>query len=196
MKKTITILTSALLVLACASCQEKKQEKVIIVPPPVEEEVKGPQKMSDTRQERDIEWVGGTYKVMIVRTADTDLPMVKDESTGLEYYDNSIELEITRADGSSFLKRTFHKNDFTSYISNSDYVRQGVLLGIVFDKIENEKLILAASVGAPDVRSDEYVPLVMKIDRMGNISITLDTRMDTEGSETQSPGGITGDEEA
>ena len=47
----------------------------------------------------------------------------------------------------------------------------GALLGIVYVKAEGDYLYFAASVGSPDVTSDEYVPLVLKISRMGSISI-------------------------
>lgn len=48
----------------------------------------------------------------------------------------------------------------------------GALLGIVYVKAEGDYLYFAASVGSPDVTSDEYVPLVLKISRMGSISIS------------------------
>lgn len=194
MKTTINILVCSLLMF-CASCSKKQEKKDIIVPPPAEETAKGPQKMSDTRQERDIEWLGNNYKITIVRAADKDLPMVKDGTSELEYYDNTIKMEILRADGSCFFSRTFHKSDFSQYIHGTSYVKTGVLLGIVFDTIKDDKLYFAASVGAPDVRSDEYVPLIMTINRMGEVHITLDNRMDTE-LESAPSDGITGDEEA
>ncbi len=61
----------------------------------------------------------------------------------------------------------------------------GALLGIVFDKAEGDNLCFAASVGSPDITSDEYLPLVLKISRMGAVSISNDQVLDTE-SDTES----------
>ncbi|MGV2541533.1 DUF4738 domain-containing protein, partial [Bacillus pumilus] len=46
------------------------------------------------------------------------------------------------------------------------------------------RLLFAASVGNPDKSSDEYVPLVLRIDNFGNVTVFKDTRLDTE-SDTQ-----------
>ena len=35
------------------------------------------------------------------------------------------------------------------------------------------------SVGSPDKSSDEYIPLVLKLHRLGSIQITKDTQLDT-----------------
>ena len=45
--------------------------------------------------------------------------------------------------------------------------------------MEGESLRFAASVGSPDRMSDEYEPLVVKISRMGAVSIAKDTKLDT-----------------
>jgi hypothetical protein len=42
---------------------------------------------------------------------------------------------------------------------------------------------MAASVGSPEKASDEFVPLVVKISRMGNVSIYKDTQLDTSMEE-------------
>lgn len=67
-----------------------------------------------------------------------------------------------RSDGSEFFSRTFTKKDFTSYIDKHTQ-DMGALLGIVYVKAEGDYLYFAASVGSPDVTSDECVPLVLKI---------------------------------
>lgn len=177
--------------LTLSSCKEKVVKKDIIVPPPAQEAPKGTQQMSETHQSPNVEWLGSEYKIFIDRKADKGLPKVADEN-GIEYYDNAITLRIQRADGSDFINKTFSKEFFSRYLPNSDYTRNGALLGIVFDKVENDRLTFAASIGSPDVQSDEFIPLIMTINRMGEISVKQDTRMDTE----QPGGGITGDEEA
>ena len=86
-------------------------------------------------------------------------------------------MRVLRSDGSVFFERTFLKSDFTQYIS--DAYAKGALLGVVFDCVEGESLRFAASVGSPDRMSDEYEPLVVKISRMGAVSIAKDTKLDT-----------------
>lgn len=182
--------------LCCLSCKQKEEQKVIIVPPPVEQPKKGVQQMSATRQPSSVEWLGDTYDILIVRNVDKELPKVTDEN-GVVYYDNSISVEIKRSDGSVFFNRIFRKSDFMQYVSHTDYGRHGALLGIVFDTVKDNALTFATSIGSPDVTSDEFVPLIMTISRMGEISVTQDTRMDT-GSDgnADTTGGVTGDEEA
>jgi len=196
-KKLLSFICIA--VMCCSACTEKKPvRKDIIVPPIKQEKPKGPQKMTQTRQEREVEWLGNTYKVSIFRQVDTSLPIVKDENSQ-EYYDNTIALRIQRADGSDFINRTFKKNDFTSHITDNKFAQDGALLGIVFDKDRSDNdpshLYFATSVGSPDFRSDEFIPLILIIDRNGNMTIRLDDTMDTENDHA-GKNGITGDEEA
>lgn len=56
-------------------------------------------------------------------------------------------------------------------------------MGIVVDHTDDSSLVLAASVGAPDVLSDDYVPLLITLSRMGDISIEKDTRAELEVEE-------------
>lgn len=193
------VLTIALVIAAamCSSCSKKEEHKDIIVNIPKEETPKGTQQMTQTRQQRQVEWLGNKYEITILRQVDKSLPKVSDEN-GTEYYDNNIQLRIKRADGSDVINRTFKKTDFAQYTKGSGLEKSGALLGIVFDKIENNKLVFATSVGSPDVRSDEFIPLIMTIDCFGNISISLDTQMDSGSNNPGSPdsNGITGDEEA
>ena len=102
-------------------------------------------------------------------------PMVKDE-TGQEFVDNVFSLAVSRADGSIFFSRTFTKKDVVNYI-DENYRKAGVFEGLVFDRVDGDYLILAASVGLP--QTDEYIPLVIRLSRMGQISIQRDTQMDT-----------------
>ena len=49
----------------------------------------------------------------------------------------------------------------------------------------------ASSVGSPDFRSDEFVPMTMTVDANGGISLRLDTKMDTNsGDETDDDEGV------
>lgn len=178
MKISDILIISSLLTLLLSSCKEKEVKQDIIVPAPVEKKVTGPQQMPDTKQERDIEWLGSTYHITIIRSVCDSLPKAKDED-GNAYYDNTISLCIQRPDGSNVVNRTFTKASFNSYISGSGMEKDGALLGIVFDKVENGCLVFATSVGSPDIRSDAFVPMVMKVDRNGQITVSLDTKLDS-----------------
>ncbi|MBQ4175610.1 MAG: DUF4738 domain-containing protein, partial [Prevotella sp.] len=80
--------------------------------------------------------------------------------------------------GSEFFNRAFTKNDFDAYV-DALYKKNSVLLGIVLDKADADNIYLAASVGSPEKSSDEFVPLVVKVSRMGQVTISKDTQLDT-----------------
>ncbi len=163
------------------ACGKKKQQEDIIAPKPVENVPSTPQKMQNYDYNETVDWLEKQYDVTINRRADESLPIIED-TDGKQYYDNKITVKITRPDGTTFFNKTFSKSDFSSYVS-SDYMKQSALLGIVFDEVSGDNLIFAASVGSPDVLSDEYVPLMLTISRMGNITIKKDTRLDTNNSQ-------------
>ena len=163
------------------SCKEKPKTTDIIVHKQATPVKKTTQAMSSYKQDRNVEWLGSTYKICVTREADHSLPLVVDES-GNKYYDNSITVRILRSDGSVFFDRTFKKADFESYLS-SDYA-DGALLGVVFDCVAGESLRFAASVGSPDRTSDEYEPLVVNVSRTGGVSVSKDTKLDTTSDET------------
>lgn len=196
MKKRHILLITLATLCAMTSCKDKTtQTDNIIVPEKKAEEVKeeGPKQMTQTRQQREIKWLDNTYNIQITRMVDKNLPLTEDES-GEQYYDNYIEVSITRKDGSTFFEHRYTKSDFMPYVSNNDYAKTGALLGIVFDQIKDNRLSFATSIGSPDMGSDAFIPLIMTIDRNGNVSIVLDTQMDTSnGNASQGP---TGDEEA
>lgn len=177
MNKIISIFLAAFLIGGFTSCSEKKKSDVIIAPKPQAPKPKKTQKMSEYEQARDVEWLGTTYKVVVKREADAGLPLAQgDDKT--KYFDNKITVHILRKDGTEFFKHTFLKTDFSGYL-DSDTKENGALLGLVYVKADANALTFAASVGSPDVTSDEYVPLVVKISRMGAISMGKDTQLDT-----------------
>jgi hypothetical protein len=155
-------------------CKEKKPSEDIIT---VREEIpapSGPVRMQSFNNQRVIQWLGKEYHVEITRTADDSLRMVTDE-TGQKYVDNVFRLKVSRQDGSVFFSRTFTKKSLTQYLDD-DFNKTGVFEGLVLDKAEGDFLIFGASVGHP--QSDEYIPLVFKLSRMGDLSIKRDTQMD------------------
>lgn len=181
-KSAITLLVSALATITIVSCKEKKTSEHIITTKPVEEAKKPTQEIGNYDMTTPVDWVGSTYQVVVERKADHSLPLA-DDGQGNKYYDNRISLKILRKDGSVFFSRVFTKNDFSRYV-DALYQKNSALLGIVLDRAETDHLIFAASVGSPDKMSDEYVPLVMKISRFGDVSISKDTQMDTGSIES------------
>ncbi len=173
---------ATVIILTFTACSKKEKQTDIIAPKPVENVPKSPQKMQNSNYQENVEWLGKQYEVNINRHPDENMPLVVD-ADGDKYYDNKITVRIIRPDGTTFFDKTFSKSDFSSCVSN-DYMKQSALLGIVFDQVSGDNLVFAASVGSPDALSDEYIPLMLTISRMGNISIKKDTRLDTNNRPT------------
>lgn len=180
MKKT-TILGIAIAAVLLAGCAEKKKSDNIITKKEVKKEPSAPIRMQEYNQTSEIKLGGSNLTCFIHRTPCDSLPKVKDE-TGQQYIDNTIELKITRMNGSSFFSKTFTKNSFDKFLDD-DYRNTGILEGLVYDKTENGVIIFAASVSHPN--TDEYIPILVKIDRMGNISMERDTNLDTTAEEEE-----------
>lgn len=160
------------------SCTEKKKSDTIIVPKPGPVVMKPIQKMSQYEQTRAVEWMGAEYQVAVKRVSDPRLPVLRIDAA-TRYYDNTITVKILRKDGSVFFSRSFTKDDFVDCLDDQTK-EKGALLGIVFVSDEGDFLDFAASVGSPDANSDEYVPLVLKISKMGNVVINSDETLDTD----------------
>lgn len=178
MRLSYILFISAVMTFCFVSCGEKKETNNIITHKPQKKVKTAPTKMQSFSHKENVEWLGKTYGVEIRREADTSLPMIVDE-TGNKYYDNHINIKVTRNDGTVFFEKTFSKEDFSSYITEQ-YTKKSALLGIVIDKTDENNLYFAASVGSPDVLSDEYMPLILSLSRMGSISIKKDTRLDSD----------------
>lgn len=184
MKKNYLIgIVVVLLGCTMLSCNEKKQSNVIIAPKPVKQAPKAPVKMDEFKHAEDVAWLDKTYKVEVHRFVADSLPKVNDEQ-GNPYFDNLIRVRVLRADGSEFFNRVFSKKSFNDYLDDNTR-KSGALLGIVFDHAEGDNLYLAASVGSPDRLSDEYIPLIITISRMGDVDIKRDTRLDSDQPEEE-----------
>ena len=181
MTKSLFIVTAAGMMLMLVACGEKKKSQDIITQRVETVKPKEPERMQEYNDSRDVAWIGKQYKVTVHRQPADSLPMVKDE-TGQKFVDNVISVSVLRADGSQFFGRTFKKSDFLSYLDD-DYIKTGIFEGLVFDKAEGDFLEFAASVSHPN--SDEYIPLVVRLSRMGQITIQRDTQMDTTGDTPQ-----------
>lgn len=185
MKRIFYAFAFSLLLMGVISCDEKPKNDIIITKMPPKTEIsKNPLQVGNYSQSRQVEWVGATYTVEVNRQADTTLTVVKDDN-GQRYYDNKITVKIIRKDGSEFFNRAFTKKDFDGYV-DALYKKNSVLLGIVLDKADEDNIYMAASVGSPDKSSDEFVPLIVKISRMGVVRISKDTDLDTSNQESSS----------
>lgn len=179
MRKIIKITALVLAAMTVAGCSEKKKSDTIITKKVVAEKPSAPISMQEYDQDRDVEWNGKMVSSRIHRAPDSSLPMVKDE-TGQPFVDNSITLTITRDDASVAFKKVFTKSTFDQYL-DGDYRKTGILEGLVFDKIEGNRLRYAASVSLP--QTDEYIPLVVLIAPDGSMTIERDTQLDTSAEE-------------
>ena len=171
-----------------AACKEKTEPRVIIAPKVETPKPAGPVVMQDLNSSNEVDWLGKRYKVQVSRRADRELPMAEVEQ-GRKGIDNRITLKILRPDGTEFFNRTYTKPDFASCLDDNT-LKTGVLLGIVLDRADGDNLVFAASVGSPDALSDEYIPLLMTVSRMGEVSIRRDTTMDTSRSAEEEEDGV------
>src|SRR5574344_2134029 len=184
MNKRILSLLALSLLLIFSGCGEKKQKYIIVAKKETSKEPAETQRMCTDNHTHEVKWGGTIYKVEVKRYPDTSMDMVKvDENT--KFYDNKITVRILRQDGTEFFNRTFTKRDFSKYISEKN-LEHSALLGIVFVEAQGDNLDFASSVGSADVTSDEYVPLNLKISRLGSVDISDDSPLDTQGSSNKS----------
>ena len=181
MKQVCFSAALAVALLAFMACSEKKKSTNIITQRVETVKPQAPERMQEYNDSRVVPWIGKQYKVTVHRQPADSLPMVKDE-TGQKFVDNVISVSVVRPDGSTFYSRTFKKSDFLSYLDD-DYSKTGILEGLVFDKADGDWLEFAASVCHP--HTDEYIPLVVRLSRMGELAIKRDTQMDTNSDMTQ-----------
>jgi hypothetical protein len=179
--KQISIIALVCVVLTLLSaCGGKKKSEDIITTKVEQVKPKDPIAMQEYTDERDVEWIGKNYHVAIHRHSSDSLPMVKDE-IGQKYIDNVFTLAVSRTDGSIFFSRSFTKSSLNSYLDD-DFRNTGIFEGLVFDKVDGDWLVFAASVGHP--QTDEYIPLVIRLSRMGELDIKRDVQMDTNNEDT------------
>lgn len=177
MTKSLFMVIATGMLLSLVACGEKKKSTDIITQRIETVKPQGPERMQEYNDSRQVAWIGRQYTVNVYRQPGDSLPMVKDE-TGQKYVDNVISVSVMRSDGSKFYSHHFTKADFLQYLDD-DYSKTGILEGLVFDKADGDWLEFAASVCHP--HTDEYIPLVVRLSRMGQLTIQRDTQMDTTG---------------
>ena len=183
MKKLgLTTIVLAAVALAVTGCKEKKQSDDIIVTTRKEApKPSAPVRMQPYSDKRDVQWLGKTYQVAVHRTSSDSLRMVKDEY-GQKFIDNQVSVMVRRADGSTAISKRFTKANFEQYLDEG-FRKSGILEGLVFDKVDDQQLVFAASVSLP--QTDEYIPLVVRIDNFGYVAIKRDSEMDTSGGDEE-----------
>lgn len=167
----MTAVLAAASALLLVQCKEKKNSDIIITQKVEKPRPQGPVAMQDYRQNTQIQWQGADYVCDIHRTACDSIETVKNED-GQQFIDNRITLTLTRADGTLFLKKEFLKGSFSSLLDNN-FQNNGILEGLVFDRVDGAHLRFAASVSLP--QTDEYLPIVIFINRQGGISMEVAT---------------------
>lgn len=173
------LLMMGCLALSLMACGEKKKSNDIVTERMEQPMPQGPIRLQAYEDSKEISWIGRTYYLHIERQANDSLPMVKDE-IGQQFVDNSITLKVSRQDNTVFYHRAFTKKDFSQYLDD-DYRATGILEGFVFNRADGDWLEFAASVSHP--QTDEYIPLVVRLSRMGELVIKRDTQMDTSASD-------------
>ena len=179
--KTITFLViSVALSAGITSCKEKAKSDDIYIAKYVPEGPKDPIRMGVDQRRNEVEWMGKPFSVIIKRESSDSLPMLKDE-TGQKYYDNRVTLTVLRSDSSVFMKKSFTKESFASYV-DTDFKQEGIFENIVYHGVEDQKLKFGAVITRPG-SEDEFVPLDMYIDSEGGLSITQGKLFDTTEKE-------------
>lgn len=178
------MLAATLLLLT--ACKEKKTvEADVIKTDYVAPKPKEPIAIAVGTVTEEVQWMEGRrYTVTIKGHAVDSLPMVQN-ANGQQYKDNSIRVEVARADGSIFFGRTFTKASFTEWLT-SDYREKAILEGINFLGKDGARLMFIASLNYPDASDDEAVDLQMALDAQGGIAVKPFTYNDRDDLESDS----------
>lgn len=164
------------LALAC-SCSDKNKNSATAAKPDYSDTEKDSTAIDRDREvtvNDTIEWRGKTYYAELHRFP-IDSTRIIDESGDI-YSDNYITLKIM-SDGNVFYEHLFKKSTFRGHMPEEFYKKYR-LNGLVFEKITDEGLKFAASVGNPS-QEDEYIPFSVTISAGGSMSITKDNNLDT-----------------
>lgn len=183
MKKLSFILSAFLLSVAFVSCNGGKTDSASSSEDSLQQTAATDEPYAEPGQKNTFsaKLGGHTYNITINRQSDSSLPVVTDE-LGKKFYDNRVDIEITR-DGGAFFSRTYTKEAFEDFLSSDE--KQGtVLLGMAFDspKSDGHSIRLGAQIG--QVGIEEGPAFVVEIPLDGGASgIVRDKNQDTTGEE-------------
>ncbi len=180
MKDIYSFAVFALVSLTVVSCGEKKKSTDIITSKPVVKVDAAPTKMQGYEHTETVGWDGADFKIQIKRSVDEGASLFTDDNGG-KCYENKVSLTILRSDGSEFFNKEFTKSSFSSCVDNA-YLQKSTLLGIAYDRTENDNLIFVASVGCPDQLSDDFVPVVLTLSKAGSLSMKKGEDLDTSNT--------------
>ena len=174
--------------LAMTGCKDKKSEAPAIITTDYEApKPTAPIEMQSYNDTREVEWVEGRrYTVQVTRQACDTLPVVTD-IYGQEFIDNTIHVEVTRADGSVFYQHTFTKASFLNWLEDV-YRKYAILQGLCFLQVDGDSLVFIVWLNNPRASEDEAVELRMELTRHGEIvtqRFTYDDRDDLLSSEEE-----------
>ena len=163
----------------CISCSKKNEKpRRIVVDPPEEELPVGTQQQENQLLSKNIQWQGSSYVVNIERKADKSLPVV-DDGTGIGYYDNRIMVTVTRQDGSKFFERSYTKSDFASFVESAT-LKYRSLYAISLHEVTEYAISLVACVGSPEISSDDFQLIEIRIKPDASTTVRPTTILDIE----------------
>ena len=128
-----------------------------------------------------VSWKGQIYHYDILREPDTTLAKVKDGESGSLFSDNHIDLVVS-CQNKIIFKNRFYKSSFNNFLEEG-LKKNGILEGLVFDEALPEGLRFATSVSYPG--SDLYVPLVVLVNKDGEVSVSKDKILDSDSEDTE-----------
>lgn len=110
------------------------------------------------------------------------LPHITYEVSGAEYYDNEVILSIKR-EGSDFVKKTFTKSSFKSYVPEKLWKTSG-LIGFTYNidrrlNNQNDAFYFIATIGNLDDAEEIAYSLEIRIDTDGGMTISKYEELET-----------------
>ena len=175
MKTYILTAVLATSLMLCA-CGEKKENTASVAPAESETKSATQEIIKDAARTScdTLEWRGAKTLIKISRTPDNESDIVTGEDD-IKYLDNIVTLKITSG-GNVIVDKPIRKSTFRNYMDSKTY-KKFVLEWIVFNKIRNGNIMLAASVANP-IQEDEFLSFAITVSPNGNISISKDDNPD------------------
>lgn len=115
------------------------------------------------------------YSIHITRLPDDNLPTVLSDMD-VRYTDNRVVLNIKKGDN-VVVNREFTKNDFAGLLPGP-FLNKSVLSGMVYNKVEGGKIILAASACYP--QTDMCIPVILSVSTDGQISMVKSEQLEDD----------------